>query len=53
MTELTKEDLDFNLGTAMWKGKRLMDMTREELYEALNELGNLYRAELENKSYDL
>jgi predicted transcriptional regulator len=40
---------DFNSGTAMWKGKMLMDMTRLELYEAINTLGGLYERELRNK----
>lgn len=44
---LTEQDKIFNLGTAMWKGKMLMDMSREELYQAFADLGALYNRELE------
>lgn len=47
MNKLTKEDISFNRGTALWKGKMLMDMSREELYEAFEILGNLYTECLE------
>ncbi len=45
--KLTKKDLDFNEGTAMWKGKMLKDMTRLELYKAFNAFGKLYEALLD------
>lgn len=44
---LTEQDKVFNLGTAMWKGKMLTDMTSEELYKAFHDLGMLYNRELE------
>ena len=36
------------LGHALWKGKRLTDMTREELYQAFEELGALYHQALQD-----
>lgn len=47
--KLTQEDLDFNAGTAMWKGKELRHMDRTELYWAFSELGKLYQELLEKK----
>lgn len=35
-------------GVASWKGSRLEHMTRAQLYEAMNELAELYAVELEN-----
>jgi len=40
--------LKINYGMASWKGSRLQHMTRVQLYEAMNELAELYAVELEN-----
>lgn len=47
MNETNKPDLevvdDDHEGMAMWKGRRLMDMSNKELYIAFSELGKLYQ----------
>lgn len=47
---MTKEEIKFNKGTATWKGKMLMYMTREELYDIINDLGELYTSALHDSN---
>lgn len=49
------KEIDKLLGyeLATWKGKPLFDMSRAELYDALEELGELYRGSLERSYNDL
>lgn len=39
---ITKEDFNFNNGTALWKGVEIRNLTRDQLHQAFNELGKLY-----------
>lgn len=38
---------------AMWRGKRLNEMSREELYKAFNDLGGIHKRDAEQHSVDL
>ena len=46
---MTKE----NLGKGMWMGKNLEDMSREELYEAMQTLDELRRQDWKQHEHDL
>ena len=50
---MNEEDLKFNRGTSMWKGKMLMYMDKEELIDAFWELGQLYELELKENRKNL
>ncbi len=39
-------DKETALGNGLWKGKKLSEMSRLELYEALADLGALYQTSL-------
>lgn len=41
------------LADSLWRGKPLKDMTREELYVAIDELAHLYRSRLEYGEFNL
>jgi len=41
------------VGTATYRGKKLSEMTRDELEEALVLMGNLYNQTLEQHSQDI
>lgn len=50
--ELTNKQKIFLMGTAMWKGIQLMNMTRDELYVAFNDMGKYYEGRIKDLGED-